>query len=197
MKLNVDIHYGKEATADEILSGNYDKVILATGSKSRIPNIKGIEFAKTADDYLTGTAQPKNHVVVIGGGLVGCETALFMSEFTDNVTIVEQFDDILKTVEHSKNNDLSLRDRLSEAPIDILTSSLVKEITNGGVVIEVNGEEKTIKSDTTIIAAGYIPINSLEEEIEDYVDVTVVGDAVKSRKILDAVHEAYHAIRVM
>lgn len=197
MKLNVNIHYGKEATADEILRGHYDKVILATGSKSRIPAIPGIEHANTANDYLTGKIKPNNDVVVIGGGLVGCETALFMSEFAEKVTIVEQFDDILKTVVHSKNNDLSLRQKIKEAEINIMTESLVKEISENQVVIEIDGKDTVLSSDTTIIAAGYSPINSLEEEIEEYVDVTVVGDAVKSRKILDAVHEAYHAIRVM
>lgn len=120
-----------------------------------------------------------------------------MSEFADNVTIVEQFDDILKTVVHSKNNDLSLRAKIKEAEINIMTESLVKEISEDKVVVEVGGEDTVLSTDTTIIAAGYIPINSLEEEIEDYADVTVVGDAVQSRKILDAVHEAYHAIRVM
>ncbi|MGY0354319.1 hypothetical protein ACWY2R_07495 [Enterococcus avium] len=60
-----------------------------------------------------------------------------------------------------------------------------------------DGEEKVIDCDTVIIAAGYDPVNQLEEELEDQVDLTVVGDAVEARKILDAVHEAYHANRIM
>lgn len=196
MRLNVDLHYGKTATAEEILAGNYDKVILATGSTSKMPPIAGIEYAASANDYLTGEKQPGNKVVVIGGGLVGSETALFMSDFAE-VTIVEMLDDILKTVVHSKNNDLSLRDKIAEAEIDILTSANVKEIKENAVVVTHDGEEKIIDCDTVIIAAGYDPVNQLEEELEDKVDLTVVGDALGARKIIDAVHEAYHAIRVM
>lgn len=124
MRLNVDLHYGKLATATEILMGNYDKVILATGSKSKMSQINGIDFASSANEYLTGKKQPGKKVIFIGGGLVGCETALYMSEFAE-VTIVEMLDDILKTVVHSKNNDMSLRDKIAEANINILTSTNV------------------------------------------------------------------------
>ncbi|MGG5372588.1 hypothetical protein IGI67_004261 [Enterococcus sp. AZ196] len=60
-----------------------------------------------------------------------------------------------------------------------------------------DGKEKKIPADTVIVAAGYDPINDLEEALPQTLDVTTVGDAVASRKIIDAVHEAYHSIRVM
>lgn len=197
LRLNVDVHYGKEATAEEIIAGQFDKVIIATGATSKMPPIDGIELASCANDYLTGKKTPTGQVVVIGGGLVGCETALYMTELVAKVTIVEMLDDILKTVVHSKNNDLSLRHRIAAADIQLLTSAAVQKITEDAVVISQDGQEKQIPADTVIIAAGYDPVNQLEAAIEDYVDVTVVGDAVASRKIMDAVHEAYHTIRVM
>lgn len=197
LRLNVDVHYGKEATAEEIIAGQFDKVIIATGATSKMPPIDGIELASCANDYLTGKKTPTGQVVVIGGGLVGCETALYMTELVDKVTIVEMLDDILKTVVHSKNNDLSLQHRIAAADIQLLTSAAVQKITEDAVVISQDGQEKQIPADTVIIAAGYDPVNQLEAAIEDYVDVTVVGDAVASRKIMDAVHEAYHTIRVM
>ncbi|MGM0216915.1 NAD(P)/FAD-dependent oxidoreductase [Enterococcus sp. AZ109] len=197
LRLNVDVHYGKAATAEEILAGDFDKVIIATGSKSKMPPIPGIEYAATANDYLTGKKTPKDKVVIIGGGLVGCETALYMTELAEEVTVVEMLDDILKTVVHSKNNDLSLRHRIAATDIQLLTSVAVKEITQEAVIIKKDEQEVSVPADTVIIAAGYDPINELEEALEDHLDVTVVGDAVASRKIMDAVHEAYHAIRVM
>lgn len=197
LRLNVDVHYGKAATAEEILAGQFDKVILATGATSKMPPIAGIELASPANDYLTGKKLPAGQVVVIGGGLVGCETALYMTELVEKVTIVEMLDDILKTVVHSKNNDLSLRHRIAAADILLMTSAAVQKITEDAVVMIQDGQEKIIPADTVIIAAGYDPVNQLEAAIEDYTDVTVIGDAVASRKIMDAVHEAYHTIRVM
>ncbi|EOH94322.1 hypothetical protein [Enterococcus pallens] len=79
----------------------------------------------------------------------------------------------------------------------LTTSAAVQKITEAAVIITQDGKEKQIPADTVIIAAGYNPVNQLEAAIEDYVDVTVVGDAVASRKIMDAIHEAYHTIRVM
>ncbi|WP_099203985.1 NAD(P)/FAD-dependent oxidoreductase [Scatolibacter rhodanostii] len=197
-KYNVTVRFMKQATADEIIAGNYDKVVLATGSNSIVPPIKGIENAHTADSFLTGKQKCGDRVVVIGGGLVGCETAAFMKETASEVTIIEMLDDILKTVVHSKNNDLSLRDMLKEREINICTSSAVYEILPDRVLYKQNGEDKEILCDTIIIAAGYRPENTLASQLEDKVNsLTVVGDAIASRKIIDAVHEAYHTIRVM
>ncbi|MFM2477969.1 FAD-dependent oxidoreductase [Celerinatantimonas sp. MCCC 1A17872] len=197
-QLQIPVHFHKAPTAQEIIAGHYDKVILATGSKSIVPPIAGIEHAFVADDYLTGKKQCGKKVVVIGGGLVGCETAAFMQERAEEVTIIERLGDILATVQHCKNNDLSLRDLLSERQIKIVADASVTHITPDCVIYEKEGQRFEISCDTVIIAAGYRANNSLVDELEDKVDsLSVVGDAVSSRRILDAVHEAYHAIRVM
>lgn len=142
LRLNVDLHLGKEANVEDIVAGNFDKIILATGSKSKMPPIKGIEFAAPANDYLTGKKLPGKNVVIIGGGLVGCETALYMEELAEHVTVVEMLDDILKTVVHSKNNDLSLRHRIAATDIELLTSASVQEIQEECVVVMYDGKEK-------------------------------------------------------
>ncbi|WP_018749880.1 FAD-dependent oxidoreductase [Paenibacillus sanguinis] len=197
-KLGVKVLFGKEATAEEIIHGNYDKVVLATGSTSVIPPIPGVEFAHPANDYLTGERTCGDRVVVIGGGLVGCETAAFMKEAAHEVTIIEMLDDILKTVAHSKNNDLSLRDMLRDRQVNIAAKAKVTQILPDRVIYEQDGQIKELPCDTIIIAAGYKAKNSLEAQLENHVkSLTTVGDAVASRKIIDAVHEAYHAIRVM
>lgn len=197
-QLNIPVHYGQTATASAVIAGNFDKVILATGSSSIVPPIKGIEHADVADDYLMGKKTCGKKVVVIGGGLVGCETAAFMQEQADEVTILERLPDILATVAHSKNNDLSLRDMLKERNVKIVGDASVTNIASDCVVYEKDGVISEVPCDTVIIAAGYRSENALAEELEDKVpSLSVVGDAVASRRILDAVHEAYHAIRVM
>lgn len=197
-KLGVRVVYNKDATADEIVAYDADKVILACGSHSIVPPIPGIEHAEVSDGYLLGTREPGKNVVVIGGGLVGCETAAFMAEKAESVTIVEMLDDVLLTAGHCLNNDQALKAMLDERGIAKVCGAKVTQVTADSLTYEKDGEAVTIPADTVIIAAGYRSNNQLEDELDGYVnDLAVVGDAVAPRKILTAVHEGYHAIRVM
>lgn len=197
-RLGVNVQLLKEATSEEIIRKNYDKVIIASGSTSLLPPIDGIENSVQSTDILTGKEKAGKKAVVIGGGLVGCETAAFVKETADEVTILEMMDDILLTANHSRNNDQALRDMLAEREVKIIASAKVKNITPESIVYEKDGKDEILSCDTVIIAAGYKPNNSLADELEGKVkSLTVVGDASAPRKILTAVHEAYHAIRVM
>lgn len=197
-KLGITVHLNKEAKVEQIPSDGFDKVILATGSRAAIPPIQGIEFASPSDDYLRGLKKPGKKVVVIGGGLVGCETAAYMKETADEVTIVEMLKDILAIADHCLNNDQALRDMLSERKVNVVADAKVLRITPDHVTYLKDGKETDIQADTVIIAAGYHANNSLEEELEKKVsDLTVIGDAQSPRKIINAVHEGYHTIRVM
>lgn len=196
--LGVKVVLNKEATADSIPAGKYDKVILAAGSTPSMPPIPGIETAAAANDYLLGLKKPGKKVVVIGGGLVGCETAAFMKETADEVTIVEVLGDILAVTDHCLNNDQALRTMIKDRNIGVVADAKVTKITPQGITYVQAGEEKELACDTVIIAAGYRPNNQLEDALEKKaVDLTVVGDAEAPRKILTAVHEGYHAVRVM
>lgn len=197
-KLGVNVRLLKEATAEEVAAGQFDKVILAAGSTPVMPPIPGIEYAASANAYLTAQKKPGKKVVVIGGGLVGCEAAAYMKETADEVTIIEMLDDILATADHCLNNDQALRAMLAERNIPAICSAKVTRITPDSVTYIKDGKEASIDCDTVMIAAGYRANNQLEEALEGFVkDLTVIGDAEAPRKILTAVHEGYHAIRVM
>ena len=197
-KLGITVQLNKEAKVDEIPSDRFDKVILATGSRAAIPPIQGIEYASPSDDYLRGIKKPGKKVVVIGGGLVGCETAAYMKETAEEVTIVEMLNDILAIADHCLNNDQALRDMLSERKVKVVADAKVLSITPDHVTYLKDGKQADIQADTVIIAAGYHANNSLEEELEKKVsDLTVIGDAQSPRKIINAVHEGYHTVRVM
>ncbi|HEX3078098.1 MAG TPA: NAD(P)/FAD-dependent oxidoreductase [Lachnospiraceae bacterium] len=198
LKLGVNVKLNREATTKDVLAGNYDKVILAAGSAAVMPPIEGIENATPANDYLLGLKKPGKKVVVIGGGLVGCETAAYMKETAEEVTIIEMLEDILAISEHCLNNDQALRTIIKERNIGVVGNARVTKITSNGIQYTKDGQECSLSCDTVIIAAGYRPNNQLEQELEDKIeDLTVVGDAQAPRKILTAVHEGYHTIRVM
>lgn len=197
-KLGVRVVCNKDASADEIVAYGADKVILATGAHSIVPPIPGIEHAEVSDVYLLGQKQPGKDVVVIGGGLVGCETAAYMAETAENVTIVEMLDDVLLTANHCLNNDQALRAMLDERGVAKVCGATVTSVDEGSVTYEKDGASATIPADTVIIAAGYRSNNELADELDGRVaDLSVVGDAESPRKIMTAIHEGYHAIRTM
>ena len=199
-KAGVKVFLNKEATEENILKENFDLVLLATGSKPFIPPIKGVDqpHVVTANDILLKQAEAKGNTVVIGGGLVGCETALHIEDIktADSVTVIEMLDDILKVVDHCPNNDMSLRHLMKTSQIKVEASASVKEIGKDTLTYEKDGKSYTIPADTVVIASGFRAYDPLSEALEDKVESTVVGDAVHPGKIIDATRDAYQWMRL-
>ncbi|WP_286680826.1 FAD-dependent oxidoreductase [Tepidanaerobacter sp. EBM-49] len=194
-KSNIDVRLNTEVTKDLVKELKPDAVIVATGGKPLIPNIPGIdkENVVTAKDVLEFNKVAGKNVLVIGGGIVGCETTDLLLEYGRKVTIVEMLDDIAKDI--GLGPKYFLMDRFFHHGVNIITNSPVKEITQDGAIIETPEGEKTLSGfDTIIIAVGTSPVNELAEAIEGVVDeVYVVGDAKKPRKALEAIAEGYEA----
>ena len=196
-KTGVNVQLNKTVTADNI-KGDYDKVILAAGASPVVPPIKGIENTVLASDYLTHKATVGKNVVVIGAGLAGTEAACDIAKNADSVTLVEMCPDILFTAQHCLNNDQHLKKMVKVRGVKVEANAKVTEITDHSVTFERDGEVFTIECDTILNAVGFKSNNQLEDILEEkYEDVVVIGDAVAPRKILTAIHEGYHAIRVM
>lgn len=197
-KLGVKVRYNRTATAENVLGGHWDKVILAAGSDPAKPPIPGIEIATPVSEYLTHNVTAGKKVVIIGGGLAGTEAACDIAPHADEVTIVEMMPDILFNAAHCLNNDQHLRNMVKDRGVKVAAGAKVTNITPDSVTYEKDGETITLACDTVFNAAGFKANNQLEDLLEsNYDDVTVIGDAIAPRKILTAVHEGYHAIRVM
>ncbi|WP_294578466.1 NAD(P)/FAD-dependent oxidoreductase [uncultured Thomasclavelia sp.] len=198
-KIGVNIELNKAATPDNIKGLDYDRIILATGANPAKPPIEGMEKTVLATDYLTHQATTGNDVVIIGAGLAGTEAACDIAGQGKNVTLIEMLPDILALANHCLNNDQHLRNMVKDRGVHVVAGAKVTKITDDTVTYEKDGEVKTISCDTVLNAAGFKPNNQLEDLLEDEYDdkVVVVGDAVSPRKILTAIHEGYHAIRVM
>ena len=194
---SVKVSLMKDSTAEEIIRGQYDKVIFATGATPVMPPIKGIDkqFVTGANDLLTGRKKYGKNVVVIGAGLVGCETACHCAEKAESVTMIEMLPEILMTTSHCKNNDQALRQLIEDCKIKIVTGAKVLRFEDGKVIYEHEGKEKTIDADTVAVAAGYKSNTELYDALSDKVDCAVVGDAEAPDNILSAVHHGFHAVR--
>jgi len=164
-----------------------------------IPDIPGVEKSNvsTAWDILGGNvARHAKNVIIIGGGMVGCETADFLADPGDNlitgrtnVTIIEMLRDI--ALDMSPEARYVLLERLHAKKVEIITSATIKEIIDDKVVIIKNGEEMIIHGKNSIVLAmGATSVDELINKIKDKVaEVYVVGDAKKPRKGLEAVAE--------
>lgn len=199
-KLNVPVCLGKEADVDSIVAWNPDAVVVAAGAKPIIPNIPGVNNDNVIEacDLLTNKVTAGNKVVVLGGGLVGCEVALHLDQMGKKVTVVEKLDKLLMTVEEAHNNLLALGTLLKESNIESLTGTELKEIVPGGVKVVGKDGEKLIECDTVVIAVGFRAEHTLADALEDKIDkVFTIGDYNKPAKVLEAVHSGYHTIRLL
>ncbi len=185
--LNISLRLGRVVTEEEIKLFNPDAVIVATGSDCLIPPIKGIngKNSVTFKDILTNRVMISGKKVVVGGGgLVGCETALYLASLNNEVTIAEMLPEVAPGTETLSRNYL-LRE-FNKYNIKILTNSPVSEIGEDFVRI---GNDNVLPAEYFVIAFGGKPNRTLFSKLRKQFETYIIGDAVRVRKIIDAVRE--------
>lgn len=187
----VELKFGVEATPELVQATNPDAVIVATGAAPLVPPIPGIEHAVTADTVLRGQTPVKGTVVIVGGGLVGCETAHVLAEQGCKVHIVEMQDDVLKDTSYvTRHSQLAV---LASTGAELHVSTRLIEILEDGILAE--HERKTVKihADAVVLAMGYRNKSTLYSDLLDTMDCEVyqIGDCRQTRKIADAVREGH------
>jgi len=194
-KYNVNVHFNTELTVQIVEKGAPDAVIVATGGEPIVPDIPGKDKPNVVDanDVLLGNVNVGHRVIVIGGGMVGSETADHLANHGKEVTIVEMLPEIAKDEEAAVRYFL-MKD-LQDNGVKIYVNAPVKKILDDGVISEIDGAEIKIgPADTIVMAIGAKSVNSLTKQLEGKVpQVLTVGDALKVRKALEAVEEGYRA----
>lgn len=190
----VRIHMGQSMDENGLLREKPDAVILAVGALSFTPSIPGADgiLVKDAWAVLSGDEIAYGRVVVIGGGLVGCETAEFLAENGADVTIVE----MLPTIAQGESNTVmpTLLENFNRHGVKTYTDTTVKQITPTSVVCGCqNGEELILPCDTVVMAAGAKPVPFETEKLERAgIDVIRIGDCDRSASdISNAIKSAY------
>ena len=150
VKLNSEIKNIEEMTADEI--------VIATGSTANKIPVPGVEKAVEAVDFLLKKEGVGKNVVIIGGGLTGCEIAYELYLQGRNPTIVEMQDDLVTTPGICLANTSYLRDFFKANKVPVHLETGVKEIMDDGVLVkDHNGAEYKIAADSVILSVGYKP----------------------------------------
>lgn len=190
-KLKVNVKLNKQATLEAIRTEKPDIVIVATGAKPATLSVPGIdrENVVSAWSVIMDSVKVGKRVVVIGGGLVGCETADYLAEKGHTVTIIEMLPRIAEDV--GPLMGALLTDRLKKSGVKIITGAKLHSIEDHSVTVEKDDKIETIPDiDSVVIAVGSVPEDTLANELEGSgIDYYVIGDAWKPRRITHAVFE--------
>ena len=196
-KLAVEVVLNTTVDSGLIKKEKPHKVIIATGSVPIIPPIPGIENTNvsTCIDLLLGKKDPGDVVSVVGGGLVGCEVALWLADQGKKVTIVELLPEIGTGLFNAAR--VMLLDLFAAKKVSIITNAYVDEITNEAVNITLNNfEKRSIPCDTIALACGLEPRKDLYESLNGEIgELYAIGDCKEPRKIINAIWEAYNVAR--
>ncbi|BCN30972.1 oxidoreductase [Anaeromicropila herbilytica] len=192
-RLKVAVHLNKEIKKDDVLKNEYDTVIVATGSTPKVFSLGDDEHVYTASQVLLKEKDCGDTTVVVGGGLVGCETALWLAQHGKKVTIVEAMDKIMAVngpLCHA-NKDM-LEALLPFNNIDIVTSAKVTGYQDGKLSVTIDGKVTAIPSDSVILSVGYKEEDSLYHELEfDVPEIYLLGDAKKVSNIMYGIWDAF------
>jgi NADPH-dependent 2,4-dienoyl-CoA reductase/sulfur reductase-like enzyme len=191
-KRSVDVRLGVEVDQRLIAEAKPEVAVLATGVVTGVPQIKGIDGVGvlTAKEVLNG-AKVGDIVVVIGGGLVGCETAEYLAMQHKNVTIVEMLDEVAGVMPLALKKMLLAR--MANMKVSVLTGVQCREFAGGSLVITAkSGEEVKLTFDTVVVAAGGKPNQTLMQGLRRAVHtVYCAGDCVEPRGIAEAMADGY------
>ena len=192
---HVEIRLNTRAEKEEILAMNPYGVVIATGGEPLvIRSIKGIEKAIVNDQVLSGKAEIKDEkVIVVGGSFNGLETAEFLAEKGNQVTVVEMMPQMGKDIYFQ--NLIDMMARIQALGIELKPGSQLVEVTDDGIVIKdvETGTLEELKADKVVLSMGTRPVNILEGELADKTKVVVIGDAKKIGRIGDATRSGYEA----
>lgn len=171
-----------------------DAVIIAVGAHPFVPKIPGIERAVNALHVYDRMDKIGKNVVLVGGGLVGCEVGLHLAGHGRNVTVVEMLPMIANETFGYYRNDLLTE--MDNRNIRQITGAKCVEFTDKGVVIERDGKQELLEADTCCFSMGMRSnddiVSSLKEACAN-LPVRTVGDASHAGKVADAVHSGYLA----
>lgn len=198
-KNGVKVVANKEATPELVFRENADVVIIATGSSCATLDIPGVEKESvvSASDALLSDRLSGASALIIGGGTVGCEVAVYLAQQGRKVAVVEMLDHLADGLFEA--NAQQLVKMVLDSGIEVFTESEVKEITDQGVIIvDKEGRESSIKADTIVTACGFQPNNGLYESLVNQLpEVYAIGDCVQPRQVMSAVWEGYRLARLI
>lgn len=226
VRLGVEICLNTEATVENVLAGCFDAVVVAAGARPAVPQIPGVDRPQVvqAHDVLAGRVVAGRRVVVIGGGAVGCETALYLAArgtldadafYFLALNHAEEMEKLF-SLATCGNGEVTLLARsgvgkdigqttrwvimqnLHRYGVRVVSEAGIRSIETDGVIYQKGEREKKVPADTVVLAAGSVSNSSLGEELKEQVkEIYMAGDAVAPRRAMEAIDEGFCAGEVL
>lgn len=200
MRQGVEVKLNTLITKELIEEIKPDNVFIAIGSvpiELKIPGAT-LPHVTNSHDVLSGKSKVSGNVVIIGGGLVGLEVAEYIHKDAKSITVVEMLDKVAKDLGELRN--ICVMENLYAGGVQTVTNAKCIEIKNDVVLVDRLGEIEEIPCDIVVVAIGaksrdFESIKSYCEE--KGIQVSVIGDALRARRALNAVAEANEAVRAI
>ena len=199
-KSKAEVRLGQKInTLDELSTENPEVIIVAVGADPLVPEIPGIRKEKVltvVELFENKELQIGKEIVVLGGGLIGCEVSWYLASQGRSVKVVDILsrDEILQD-EHPTNRSMLIRNMEKEG-VKILGKREVARIEEEGAVVKgEDGREEFLRADNIVLATGFRPKTNLRNALSRAslnAEVYFVGDCVEPRKLYEAIHEGYY-----
>jgi NADPH-dependent 2,4-dienoyl-CoA reductase/sulfur reductase-like enzyme len=194
-KTGVRIQTGTRVTEEMIDEGSPDVVILAVGGEKITPEIPGMDLPLVCDAWqiLDRTVSGGKNALVVGGGMIGMETADFLRDQGSKVTLVEMLE--RSPVTRMTSRGYWLHKRLRDGECGFLFGTNLVAIQEGSVTVEREGNQQTVSPvDQVVLAVGMKTRDNLKAYLRDRdIRHSVVGDALEVRSIIAATEEGARA----
>ena len=181
---------------DDLGTLDADVIVIATGAAPRTLPIPGAERAVTATAFLTGEAAVGDKVVIVGGGLTGCEIAYELALQGKHPAIVEMTENLVGARGICMANSSMLRELLRFHQVPAYLGATVKAITDDGVLIDAPDGQKTVPADSVILSVGYTPDTQFSAS-KGQPKVFFVGDCDKVGSLKTVIKQAYELVQTL
>jgi NADPH-dependent 2,4-dienoyl-CoA reductase/sulfur reductase-like enzyme len=190
-KLKIEVVLGEEVEASTIREAPPDAVVVASGAIEAPIALSGndrVHFC-TAKEVLAGTGEIGEKVVILGGGMVGCDVAQFLLEKRKKVFIIGGFTPFASRMRPTVAR--KVREKFSEAPISIFERCRCVRVVDWGIVCrDVDGKETIAEADTVVLATGFVADNRLFQSLcGEIPNLFQAGDCVHPRTLVEAIDE--------
>ena len=190
----VDIRLNTEATPELVEELGAEALIIAVGSEPLVPPIPGLDGDNVVvvNNYYLEKDKVGNEVVIMGGGLAGCECAVHLAQEGKHVSLVEMRDALAPDA-NVRHRPL-LMAQIDKLGVDVRLGHRALRVTDEGVWCEADGNEVLVAGTSVICALGQRSRTATVEALQDAAPfVRVIGDAARVSTITNAVYWGYHA----
>ncbi len=197
-RLPMEVALNKKASVEEVKSFGADYIVLATGARMEPPPLDGDvdDRVLTVIQVLNGIEPQGENIIVMGGGVIGCETALYLARKGKQVTLTTRRSASLLAEDlYDHNNRDVLLMMMKAADIKILPETVPVRMGHTGVVIDRNNVEEEIVADGLVFSGRMISENNLSRALENKSTILSIGDCVEPARIMDAVWGGFKTVR--